>query len=65
MKFPIAFVEDKPRAGSTSVHYQVFNRAGLEVAAGRGENWQQANEMAVRLLNLLCEPDAETPAIPF
>ena len=59
MKLPMAFVESGPRDGTSGIYYQVFNKAGIEVAAGRGENSAQAHEIAVRLLNLLCEQEAE------
>lgn len=59
MKLPAAFVEDAPRHGEFGIRYQVFSRAGVEIASGRGENSTQAHEVAVRLLNLLCDPKDE------
>ena len=67
---PAAFIEDRPRYGDQGYYYyQVFNEDGVEVAAGRGESLTQANEIAKRLLWLLCfkeDPPAPPPAtIPF
>lgn len=63
MILPAAFVEKEPRRGEFGIRYQVYDPDGIEVAAGRGENSAQAEEVARRLLNLLCV-SAEKPPCP-